>query len=88
LFKNKIFTEAQHGFRKGKYIETAIQSFIQIFHESLGKGLHTIGIFIDFTKAYDTLNHKVLLENLSSYGIRGTANSLFNYFLKNRKQFF
>jgi retron-type reverse transcriptase len=83
LFKNKIFTEAQNGFRKGKCIETAIQSFIEIIQESLDKGLHTIGIFTDLTKAYDILNHKVLLEKLSSYGIRGIANSWFKSCLTN-----
>ena len=41
--------------------------------EALDKRVHTIGIFIDLTKAYDVLNHKLLLEKLSSYGIRGTT---------------
>jgi hypothetical protein len=87
LTKNKIFTEAQNGFRKGKCIETTIQSFIEIIQESPDKGLYTIGIFIDLTKAYDTLNHKVLLEKLCSYRIRGTANSWFKSYLTNRRQF-
>jgi hypothetical protein len=87
LSENKIFTEAQNGFRKGKCIETAIPSFIEIIQESLDKGLHTIGIFIDLIKACGILNHKVLLEKLSSYGIRGTANSWFKSYLTNRRQF-
>jgi hypothetical protein len=87
LFENKIFTEAPNGFRKGKYIETASQSFIEIIQESLDKGLHTMGIFIDLTEAYDILNHKVLLEKLSSYGIRGTENTWFKSYLTNRRQF-
>jgi hypothetical protein len=49
LFKNNVFTEAQNGFRKGKCIEIAIQSVIEIIQESLDKGLPTIGIFIDLT---------------------------------------
>jgi hypothetical protein len=67
LYENKILTEAQNGFRKGKCMETAVQSFIEINQEALDKGVHSIGIFIDLTKAYDTLNHKVLVEKLSSY---------------------
>ena len=74
LYKNKILTEAQNGFRKGKCIETAVQSLTGIIPEALDKGTHSIGIFWDLTKAYDTLNHKVLLEKLSSYGIRGITN--------------
>jgi hypothetical protein len=56
---------------KEKCIETAAQSFIEIIQEALDKGIHSIGIFTDLTKTYDTLNHKVLLEKLSSYGIGG-----------------
>jgi len=67
FYENKILTEAQNGFRRGKCIETAVQSFIEIIQEALHKGIHSIGIFIALTKAYDTLNHKVLLEKLSSY---------------------
>ena len=70
LYENKFFTEAQNGFRKGKCIETAVQSFSERIQEALDKQVHTIGIFIDLTKAYDVMNHKLLLEKLSSCGIR------------------
>jgi alpha-D-ribose 1-methylphosphonate 5-triphosphate synthase subunit PhnL len=56
----------QNGYREGKCIETAVQAFIEIIQEALDKGAHTIGIFIDLTTAYDTLNHKVLQDKLSS----------------------
>jgi hypothetical protein len=71
LSNNRIFTEAQNGFRKGQCIETAIQSFIERIQKALYNGLHTIGIFFDLTKAYDILNHKMLVEKLYSYGITG-----------------
>ena len=87
LSENKIFTEAQNGFRKWKCIDTAIQSFIEVVQESIDKGLHTTGIFIDLTKAYDILNCDVLLDKLSSYGIRGTVNSWFKAYLTDRRQF-
>ena len=73
--KNEIFTEAQHGFRKGKCMEIAIQPFIESIQEALDKHNHVTGVFIDLTKAYDVLNHKLLLEKLSSYGVRGNTNS-------------
>jgi hypothetical protein len=46
-----------------------------------------MGIFIDLTKAYDVLNQKFLLEELSYYGIRGSTNLLFSFYLTHRKQF-
>jgi hypothetical protein len=49
-------------------------------------GTH-IGIFIDLSKAYDILNHNLLLEKLFHYGIRGTANSWFRPYLFRRRQF-
>jgi len=63
------------------------QSFIEMIQEALDKRVHTIGIFIDLTKAYDVLNHKLLLEKLSFYGIRGSTNSWFRSYLTNRRQF-
>jgi hypothetical protein len=86
LYDNKILTEAQKSFRKGKCIETVVQAFIEIIEEALDKGAHTIGTFIDLIKAYDTLNHKVLQEKLPSYGIRGITNSWFKSYLTNRRQ--
>jgi hypothetical protein len=58
-----------------------------MIQEALDKQVHTIGIFIDLTKAYDVLNHKLLLEKLSSCGIRGTMNSWFRSYLTNRRHF-
>ena len=70
LYENKIFTEAQNCFRKGKCIETAVHSFNETIQEALDKQVCTIGTFFDLTKAHDVLNHKLLLEKLSSYCIR------------------
>jgi len=87
VYENKILTEVQNGFRKGKCIETAVQSLIEIIQEALDKGVHLIGIFIDVTKPYDTLNHSVLLEKLSAYGIRGITNLWFKSYLANGRQY-
>jgi hypothetical protein len=74
LSENKIFSETQNGFRRGKSIDTAVQLFSGRIQEALDKWVHTTGIFIDLTKAYKVLNHKLLLEKLFYYGIRGSTN--------------
>jgi len=88
LCENKIFKEAQHGFRKFKCIETDVQSFIEMIQEALDKQVYTIGTFIDLTKACDVLNHKLLLEKLFCYSIKGSTDSWFRSYLISRSQFF
>ena len=87
LCENKILSEAQNGFRKGKSIDTTIQSYIERIQKALSNQLHTIGLFIDLSKAYDVLNHNLLLEKLSYYGTRGFTNLWFRSYLFRRKQF-
>ena len=53
----------------------------------LDKGNYACGVFIDLQKAFDTVDHEILLKKLFHYGIRGTALSLFRSYLTNRKQF-
>jgi DNA helicase IV len=87
LYENKILSEAQNSFRKGKSIDTAVQSYIEKIEKALDKRVHTIVKFIDLSKAYDDLNHNLLLEKLSHHGIRGSTNSWFRSYLSRRKQF-
>ena len=53
----------------------------------MDNGLQATGIFFDLTKGYDILNHKVLLDKLHSYGVRGNINSRFKSYLTDRTQF-
>ena len=54
--------------------------------KAIDKGEYTIGIFLDLSKAFDTINHKILIRKLEHYGTRGITRQWFEDYLKNRKQ--
>jgi retron-type reverse transcriptase len=85
LIQNNIITEAQNGFRKSKSTVTASQSFIESIQEALDSGLHVTGLFFDLSKAYDVIDHDILLDKLDSYGIRGVSNIWFRSVRRNKK---
>ena len=55
--------------------------------DAIDKGNYACGVFIDLQKAFDTVDHEILLKKLSYYGIRGIALTLFKSYLSDRKQF-
>ena len=81
LFKN------QFGFRKNHSTYMAMMLLMEEITKSLENGEYVIGIFLDFSKAFDTVDHDILLRKLYHYGIRGNALQWFESYLKNRKQF-
>ena len=87
LENNNILFKNQFGFRKNNSTIFALLQITEKIRETIDKGKFGCGIFIDLRKAFDTVNHKILLQKLDHYGIRGSALSWFESYLDNRKQY-
>ena len=85
--ENDIFYEHQYGFRHGYSTKLSLINLINQITQYTDEGRATIGVFIDFAKAFDTINHSILFKKLEHYGIRGIVLQLFKNYLTNRKQF-
>ena len=81
-----LLTKHQYGFRKNRSTELAIIELVDKITEGIDQGKYTLGIFLDFSKAFDTINHKVLIKKLEHYGIQGICLKWFINYLMGRKQ--
>jgi len=86
LTRHNILTKQQFGFRKNRSTNMAINDLYCRIVDNLDNKLHTIGIFLDLSKAFDTINHNILLDKLYNYGIRGLANDWIRNYLTGRSQ--
>ena len=77
----------QFGFRENHSTNHAIISIIQKIQDAIQNNKIAIGVFIDLQKAFDTVNHSILLDKLNHYGISGTSNAWFKSYLSDRQQF-
>jgi exonuclease III len=84
---NNLIYKHQYGFLKGRSTKTALINIIDKLQKALDSGKYAIGVFIDLCKAFDTVNHEILLIKLEKLGIRGVALDLFKSYLMNRKQY-
>lgn len=82
---HKLLTNQQHGFLKGRSTATALIQLTEHIIDQLEEGCTATCLFLDFSKAFDCLNHEQLLKKLEHLGIRGTAQNWFRSYLTNRK---
>ena len=84
---NNLFAIEQYGFRSGHSTELAALHLIDYLTKQMDVGEIPINIYIDLSKAFDTLDHTILLAKLRYYGIRGVAHKLMLNYLSHRYQY-
>jgi len=86
LEEKRLLNDKQFGFRKHRNTEQAATLFVDSIRKNMNTGKMTGAIFIDLSKAFDTLSHGQIIANLTRYGITGVEKELFSDYLFNRKQ--
>ena len=86
LFKHNILSENQFGFLPNKCTGDAIFSVLHGVYSSLNEKLSTATVFCDYAKAFDCVDHDILIRKLNFYGIRGVSSDWFRSYLSERKQ--
>ena len=84
--KHNILYKNQYGFQKGMSTEYAVNALVNNIVKCLENKEVGFCILLDFAKAFDTVNHEILLSKLEHYGIRGTALTWFKSYLSDRMQ--
>ena len=77
----------QFGFRPTYSTDLALMLSVDKIISALDKDNLILGVFLDFSKAFDTIDHSILLNKLDNYGIRGIANQWFSSYLSDRYQY-
>jgi hypothetical protein len=86
FYNNKLLVENQYGFQKGQTTDDAIFKLTNEILDALNNKMKTGSIFCDLQKAFDTVNHELLLDKLQYYGIKGKAKTLLESSLRGRYQ--
>ena len=87
LHTHNTLTDSQYGFRKNRSTQTALLHQKEYILAQFEQNKFVLGIFIDFTKAFDCIVHSILYNKLDFCGIRGQALELMKSYLSHRKQY-
>ena len=87
LNKHSILYPYQSGFRNGHSPDLALIYLLDRLSNALENGEYVLGLFLDFSKAFDTVNHEILFTKMEFYGVRGVALKWFQSYLSLRQQF-
>ena len=87
LQNENILSPSQHGFRQGHSTVTALLEITDRLYHNIDIGELNGVIFLDLRKAFDTIDHRIMLKKLRCYGIAGTAHNWFSSYLSNRSQY-
>ena len=86
LLQNNLITPSQHGFLPNKSTESAVINFVDKIYKSINSKNCALGVFIDFSKAFDCVEHYILLKKIENIGVRGNMHKLLTSYLSNRSQ--
>ena len=81
-----VLTPIQFGFLRNKSTKDALICLTEFLYHGLNMKNHNICIFIDYSKAFDTVQHTLLLKKMEKYGLRGNIQDILKSYLSDRKQ--
>ena len=84
---NNLLTNSQYGFRPQRSTESALQCFTDHVLDAFDNDRFTLSVFLDLSKAFDTVDHSILLNKMYYYGVRGHSYQWFESYLSNRSQY-